>query len=322
MGPSPRLLAALAVFVLGVVGGGYAWLGAPRHLDLGPAASVALGTAEPPQRAASAPDRLSPEQVLALAERLERQLQGQPDDASSWALLARAHAALGRRAQAAAALEQAARRRPHDAGLLTDHADFLARLNGPSLQGEPTRLIERALALDPTHAKALALAGAAAYDRQDFEAAARYWERLAEVERRNEPLYRQIRERVDQARRLAASPARVGVTVTLTPALQGSVGPNDILFIFARAADARPGTPPLAVLRKRARDLPISVTLDDSLAMSPTAKLSDASRVLVVARISKSGSATPRSGDLQSHAEPVAVGASGVRLEIDARVAP
>ncbi|MCW7538568.1 hypothetical protein OOT46_12020 [Aquabacterium sp. A7-Y] len=306
--PSNRLLATLLVFVLGVGGGGYVWLGAPRHLGLGPAAA--------------APDRLSSAQVSALADRLEQQLARQPDDAASWAVLARAHTALGRQAQAAAAFENAARRRPQDAGLLADHADFLARLNGPSLLGEPTRLVGRALEIDPRHAKALALAGAAAFDRQDYPAAVQYWERLAEVEQADPALVLQIRSRIDRARQLDASPARVGVTVTLAARLQGRVAPQDTVFIFARAADGGPDTPPLAVLRRRAADLPVRVTLDDSLAMSPGAKLSDATRVVVTARISRSGSALPGRGDLQGRAAPVPVGADGLRLEIDELLAP
>ena len=74
---------------------------------------------------------------------------------------------------------------------------------------------------------------------------------------------------------------------------------------------------PLAVLRKQVKDLPLDFMLDDSMAMAPDLKLSRFSEVIVVARISRSGSATPQSGDVQGFSEPVKIGATGVSVVID-----
>ena len=79
---------------------------------------------------------------------------------------------------------------------------------------------------------------------------------------------------------------------------------------------------PLALLRKRVRDLPLQFTLDDSMAMSPAAKLSGAPRVIVGARISRSGDAMPAPGDLFGQVGPVALGSAGLRLEIGEQVKP
>ena len=192
--PSARVLALLAALMATVVAGGYAWVGAPQHAGLSPAEAPV-----PPQQ------RMA-ERFETMAVELQRKLAEQPQDAQSWALLARAHAALGRRDDAVAALERAAALRPGDAGMLVDHADFIARLQGPSLAGEPTRLIERALAIDPRHPKALALAGAAAYERHDYDGAVRHWERLAEVPQQDAAAVQQIRARIAQARQMAATP--------------------------------------------------------------------------------------------------------------------
>ena len=77
---------------------------------------------------------------------------------------------------------------------------------------------------------------------------------------------------------------------------------------------------PLAILRRQVKDLPLSFTLDDSLAMSPATRLSSAQRVVVGARISKSGNAMPQPGDWEVLSEPVAVGSQGVKLEISQAV--
>ena len=190
--PTTRLCMGLGVAVVLVAAGGYLALGSPSHL-------------------LAVPDD---EALQATARELQRRLDEQPDDAASWAQLARAHAALGHGALAAQAFERAAALRPHDAGLLVDHADFIARVRGAGLGGEPSRLVERALAIDPRHAQALALAGAAAFDRGAFEAAAQYWDRLAEVQSHDAALVQKVRARAEQARQLAAGTTPQGKAPT------------------------------------------------------------------------------------------------------------
>jgi cytochrome c-type biogenesis protein CcmH len=77
---------------------------------------------------------------------------------------------------------------------------------------------------------------------------------------------------------------------------------------------------PLAIIRKQVKDLPTEFKLDDSLAMSPAARISAAGRVIVGARVSKSGQAMPQPGDLEGLSAPVAVGSHGVVVEIGTKV--
>jgi cytochrome c-type biogenesis protein CcmH len=77
---------------------------------------------------------------------------------------------------------------------------------------------------------------------------------------------------------------------------------------------------PLAVLTKKVKDLPTRFQLDDSQSMTPALKLSGFPKLVVGARVSKSGSATPQPGDLQGASGIVAPGSAGVVVTIDSVV--
>ena len=110
----------------------------------------------------------------------------------------------------------------------------------------------------------------------------------------------------------------VAGSVTLAPALAATASPDDIVFVFARAAQGP--KMPLAILRKQVRDLPLAFTLDDSMAMAPNMSLSNFGEVVVGARISKSGQAMPQSGDFEGFSPAVKVGTRGVAVVIEKAV--
>ena len=260
-------------------------------------------------------------QIEVMVERLAARLRENPDDVDGWKMLGRSNAVLGRFGEAVDAYAKAALRAPRDAQLLADFADALAMARGRSLQGEPEKLVQRALEIDPQNLKALALAGTAAFERKAFAAAADYWQRMLPLVPPDSEDVQVIRDNVAQAKQLAGGQppapqaAALSGTVRIAPQLKGSFDPEDTVFIYARDAE-RPAIP-LAVLRRRARELPAEFALDDSMAMAPGMTLSAHARVVVTARVSKSGGATPQPGDLQGASAPVASDASGVEVTID-----
>lgn len=273
---------------------------------------------------------VSAQQFEAMVSRLAARLKENPEDPEGWMMLGRSYAVLGRFGEASEAYAKAAARTPGDAQLLADYADALAMAQGRTLQGEPEKILLRALAIDPNNVKALLLAGTAAFNRNDGAAAVRRWERVLGLLPAESDMVQRVQASIAEARSLGGSsggktqiakPAqalgggRVSGVVTLAPQLAGKVAPGDTVFIFARAAEGP--RMPLAILRKRASDLPVQFTLDDSMAMAPQMKLSAFPQVVIGARVSKSANASPQPGDLQGSSAPISVGAKSVSVVID-----
>jgi len=281
---------------------------------------------------------MNQQQIVAMVESLSKKVHERPDDVQGWALLARSMAALGRFPQASEAYEHLMTLTPDDPQVLADYADALGMAQGRSLAGRPTELVKKALAMDPHQPKALALAGTAALDTGDYHQALGYWETLAgdlpagsEDRTRVEAIIGEVRERATAAGKplpaaataAASAPSAPGASVTgsvsVAPALAGAVDRAATLFVFARAENG--SRIPLAVVKAPAAAIPMVFTLDDSQAMAPTMKLSGARAVRIEARISRSGNATPQSGDLVGTSGVVKPGTRGVRVVVD-RVVP
>lgn len=168
-----RLQAALAAGVLAAAGGLYALQGEP---DAARGDRLAL-SAELLQAAADGGAVASPEALAGLDAHLRRQ----PDDARALVLKARLELRAERHQAAAAAFQRAVAASPRVAGdpeVWLDYAEARGLADGGTLRGEAAALVGRALALAPDHARALDLAGSAAWERQDPATAARHWQRL------------------------------------------------------------------------------------------------------------------------------------------------
>lgn len=272
---------------------------------------------------------VTPDQIQAMVIKLAQRLQDNPSDGEGWLMLARSYSALGRFPESAAAFGRAAGLLPPNANMLADYADTLAMAQGRKLQGDPEKIIAQALAVDPRNVKALALAGSVAFERQNYPLAIAEWQKIVELVPPDSSAARSVAKSIADAESrmdgVSASPAiavpkspvagaDVAGVVSLSPALVGKVAAGDSLFIFARALDG--SRIPLAMLRRKAGELPVSFTLNDEMAMAPSAKLSAHRRVMIGARVSKGGDAIAKPGDLEGFSTEVAVGSKDVRVVI------
>ena len=355
--PSRRLVAGLTAAVAVVAVAGYMATGSPALVagsgSAMPADHVAASGSDAAGNDAASP--AARQQIAAMVDKLAARMKERPDDVEGWIMLARSYTVLGRYADAVPAYARATELQPQSASLLADYADTVAATKRTANNPESIALIERALAIDPGHPKALALAGTVDYDRGDYARAIARWQLILERVSPESELGQQIKGSIADARaqlgsaappamaaasgagaaRVATASASAGTgsaqstaafaapaisgTVTLDPALAAKAAPGDTVFVFARAASG--GRMPLAVQRARVADLPLRFKLDDSMAMAPGMTVSSAKQVIVVARVSKSGQATPSAGDLAGEAAPVAPGAANVAVRIDRVVA-
>ncbi len=298
----------------------YFWVGTPSGLN--PQTQVADATQG---------HQTTPAQIEAMVAQLEQRLQAQPDNVEGWVMLARSYASMRRFADSSAAYARAVALVPDNAPLLADYADVLA-MSKQTLQGEPEKIIRRALKIEPTNLKLLSLMGSTAFERQDYRAAENWWQKMLKLVPINSASVQSINNSIAEARRLggmsprAVAPepapamnAMVSGTVQLDPALRAQVADTNVVFIFARAAGGG-RSPPLAAMRKLVKDLPLTFTLDDSMAMIPNMNLSSTASVVVGARISKTGNVMPSPGDLQGFSQTVKVGQKNILITIDSEV--
>lgn len=305
--PAPRQWTTALIMILFVstsAAGVYLYNGRPDLIDTD-------------TRAAAQPD------VEAMVAKIAAHLKQNPEDQRGWEMLGRALMALGRYTEAVGAFERVYALTGDNANSLVRYADALAMSAGGKFGGKPTQLINQALVLEPQHRTALWLAGMAAMERDDPEAAVAYWQTLM-------PLLEDANTKAEVARLIeqaggaaaaavAATSAGISVRVEIAPELVADIPADATVFITARVPAGPPM--PLAVVKRSVSDLPFEVVLDDSLAMSPQHRVSQHQTVDINARISRSGRAERESGDWIAEVQGVAVeGADKQVLTINAQV--
>ena len=175
------------------------------YLNVGSPKSIS----EPPQVSSAttetaAPQERSQEQIAANVDKLAKRLQSNPNDAQGWTMLARSYNSMEKWSEAAGAYAKATEQSPNNADLWAEYAFAVAMGNGRSLEGKPLELINRALKVDPQNAKALQLAGSAAFQAKDYKKAIDYWQRILKQVPAGSEVEQAITERIEEAKKLDA----------------------------------------------------------------------------------------------------------------------
>ncbi|OED42348.1 c-type cytochrome biogenesis protein CcmI [Chromatiales bacterium (ex Bugula neritina AB1)] len=329
--PVAALVPVLAGFV-------YLTIGTPTAID--PLNRKAMPPVAQNQSGEASPDM---QEVIA---RIQQRLRQQPDDAKGWFMLGRAYMTVRQFPNAVDAIRKSYELNDSVPDVIIRLADAIAMSQGGSMAGEPEPLLQRALLMQPDNAQGLWLLGIAQNERASHAEAIATWERLlpllqddpqskAEVTR----LINKARQELDpsdaqvaavkteqsQGQQMTefseafpqppAGPLTLRVNVSLLEGVAEELSADTTVFVYAKAAEGPPM--PLAVARRTLGDIPFSVTLSDEDAMMPAMKLSGFKRVIVGARLSRSGNAIAKPGDIYGETLDIDTGGEG---EVDVKI--
>ncbi len=313
LGSPKKTIVAIALFVPIAAVLMYVWLGSAQKIAGG--AKPAIGQQDVEKM------------VAGLAAKMEQD----PSNLKGWVILARSYRVMGRSKDAEKAYDRAGAYLDGDAQLLADYADVAASNANGSFEGKPQAIINRALKADPNNMMALWLAGTADYNRGDYRAAVKAWERLAKLLPADSEDMKMIQGSIMEARSKANLPSTsvtsrtetpiaavstksISGIVEINPELKSRIKPDYIVMVIARAPGARM---PVAIMQAKAADLPLRFVLNDALAMTPNALISNLSEATVEVRISKAGQAKVEPGDLYSNIQTVKLGTSNLKVVVD-----
>jgi len=288
-------------------------LAVPLYLSLGNTHALDMMTAK--SSAASTHKSSSMVSMDDALNNLARNLEKDPTNIKGWHMLGRSYMTMGRYVEAADTYKKLHQLVGDEVSVLLPYADALSMSRNGKVSGAPFELIKKALQQAPDNITALWLTGIAYSEDGQYQLAIDYWQKLLPLLKSDHASQNKIHALIAKAQQYLAQPvdtaadnqvnqmpvvkkaALIKVTVSLSNDFKSKVNADDMVFIYAKASQGPPM--PLAAVRKRVSDLPVTVTLDDSMAMMPQMKLSSFAVVNVGARISKTGSAMPQPGDLQ-----------------------
>ncbi len=252
--------------------------------------------------------------VKQLIMQVEERLEQRPDNGSYLMLLANQQMGLRNYPAAAAAYQRLRTIYPDDASVLAQYAQAMYLSSDRTLTTKVTDMAELALRQDPQQPTVLSMLGMAHFEQGDYQRAIDYWQRLLPSLGPVSPNRKIIMAGIEQAKsRLGSSDttsidrpdviknASIQLSVSID---EGIIASSDsVVFVFARSASGP--RMPLAVAKLTVADLPVILTLDDSMAMAPGLNLSSQKEIEVVARIAKNGIANPGPGDIEGRVGPI-----------------
>ena len=272
----------------------------------------------------------NPARAQQLIVEFEDRLKAKPDNIQYLFLLARAQMEVGNFAEASKVYQRVLTLDSQSSMIMAELAQALYLRDGNKITPPVVDLAKSAVTLDPKNTMALGLLGIDGYNRKDYPAAIKYWQKTVDISGVDSQGGRALSTGIERAKQAfvaaggkledLAVKSAYAVKVAVSLGANVKANPDQTLFVYARAWQGSPM--PLAIARIKVSDLPTTIQLDETMAMSPASSLANAGDIELVARISPSGSAKAEVGDWQAKQGPIAMKAlpNQVVLEINEQV--
>lgn len=281
---------------------------------------------------------LSPEQRLAYRlQQLKREVANDPSNSQALFSLGQTYISIGEFDNAIEAFDSVIAQVGEHAELLGPKAQAMYYKNEQVINDDIQKVIDKALALDSLDASTNILLGMDSFSNRDFAKAVKYWETILNSDRpgiSKQALMGAVEEAKNQLRisngdspmqetvtEVDPSLPRLNIDVSLAQNVQDALMSNEdkTVFIYAIAADGP--RMPLAAVKIKASDLPLSIILDDSQAMTPQMRLSSVDKVHVYAVVSMQGNVGIKPGDFKVEVHDIDVmEKNSIKMEISEEV--
>lgn len=309
--PGGRILVMTSLVLVVASVGFYHWSGASADVKL---AAMRAEKAAADREDLSNDRRINPARTWELVEQLKQRVDDEPESTEYRYLLAYYFRELGHYDQAVQAYEEILAQQPDAPRIQAELAETLFIRDDNRLNARARTLVKEALASNPQETTALGLAGIDAFGQQNYRDAIDYWERAVAVMSPSSGNALAFQRGIQRARQAlgeeapkaqAAPDQTDGISIPVQIRLGEGVeySGEERVFVYARAWQG--SKMPLAIQTLQVEQLPTSITLDETMAMSPAASLASVSQVELVARLSKSGDASAQPGDWQGSLGPV-----------------
>lgn len=265
-----------------------------------------------------------PARAQKLIGEYEARLKDKPDNVQYWFLLARAQMEVGNFVEGAKAYQHVLSLDPQSPMIMAELAQAMFLADGNKMTPPVVDLAKSALTLDPKNTMALGLLGIDAFGRKDYRATIRYWQKSVDLVGADSQGGKALAAGIEKAKQSfiaeGGKPEDLVVKSAYAVKLSVSLGakvktnPDQTVFVYARAWKGSPM--PLAITRIKVSDLPTTIQLDETMAMSPATSLATATEIEVVARISPSGSAKAEVGDWLAKQGPISMSAVPEKIDL------
>lgn len=251
---------------------------------------------------------LSDDEMNDLTLALRTRLHYQPQDATGWLLLGRIGLANRDIETSIGSMKKAYALDPKDADVKLGYAQALMLSQDELDQNQAREILTALVQQDYVDLRVFSLLAFDAFERQDYQAAMKYWRLMQQMIGPEDSRYEMLSRSIERAQSKMQPKAIDGKMVPVTISLGDGVTleQNAVLIVSVHSSDGAPM--PVAAARYPLTQFPIKVVLDDSNSMVQGRKLSDLAQLIVRVRLDTDGNVSTKQGDWFGESAPMSLG--------------